>query len=56
MSNFYATYMHIIFFILEFAEGGSLYDHMYVKNYQFNLEESLQWAREIAEGMHLIYL
>ena len=42
-----------MYFFSELAEG-SLHDLIYSKNYVPNLQESLQWAREIAEGMHLI--
>ena len=35
---------------LELAEGGSLYDRMYVKGYKPTLQNCQQWANEIAQG------
>jgi len=34
----------------EFAENGSIFDYIHKKHKQPSLMQSLQWAREVAEG------
>ena len=38
----------------ELAEGGSLYSLIHEKHYHPDLKESLQWAKEIAEGRCIV--
>ena len=37
----------------ELAEGGSLYNLIHEQHYHPDLEESIRWAEEIAEGKYM---
>lgn len=40
----------ILNFFTEFAENGSIFDYIHKKHKQPSLTQSLQWAKEVAEG------
>ena len=38
----------------EFVENGSLHDYIHVKGHKPELDQSLLWAQQIAEGVVMI--
>ena len=54
VSYIYYWFTHLA----EFAEGGSLFDliHKNKKKFIPDYEQCLQWAKEIAEGIDLLFL
>ena len=52
----YALHINSLFhcsklnFFTEFAENGSIFDYIHKKHKQPSLTQSLQWAKEVAEG------
>ena len=42
---------HKHFILTEFAENGSLHDYMHIKHNSFDLQQGLQWAKQVAEGV-----
>ena len=41
----------ILFYTTEFAENGSIFDYVYKEKKQPSLQQGLDWAEQVAEGM-----
>ena len=40
-----------VFFPLEFAPNGSVHDYIHVKGHKPEIEQSILWAKQTAEGV-----
>jgi sterile alpha motif and leucine zipper-containing kinase AZK len=43
------------FIVTEFAENGSLYEHLHNKDEQISLERTIKWAIQIARGVAYLH-
>ena len=39
-----------LFYFLEFAENGSIYDYLHKKHKEPTLKQNILWAKEVTEG------
>ena len=39
-----------LFYFLEFAENGSMYDYLHKKHKEPTLKQSILWAKEVTDG------
>jgi serine/threonine protein kinase len=43
------------FIVTEYAENGSLYEHLHNKDEQISLERTIKWAQQIARGVAYLH-